>query len=258
MSHAARRRLTGSVLAGIAIVVAMVFLASLGTHSNPVISAARADEAEQVQPSDAARAAALLARLGVSPESLAAVGAAPQEAAAIVLLADAYFLSYPDELQSADQALGAARAEESRLMRLIQSGEGTEQDVSALGAARAAVTQTESNVALALGIAKAQVLSGLSEGQKLGIERIRQNRTIYGDAMPVAVAADVWTDAEWINARAGLTSVEQAESYGVAPDSGAEDVAKATMDRVPVAAAADNMADLAQVKAAWDSALAGL
>ena len=115
-----------------------------------------------------------------------------------------------------------------------------------------------SDVALALGIARAQVLNGLRDGRVAAIERIRQSRAIYGDATPVALAIDVWTDAEWIDARAGLTSVEQAQDNGVVAEAGATEAANDALHRDAVAAAQANLADLNQVRAAWNSAMEGL
>lgn len=259
MSHTARRRLTGSVVAGLMVVALFVYLASLGVPGNPVVSAARADEPEQIELSDSEAAANLLARLDLSPAALAAVGASPAQATAIVLAAHATLLGDPDGIVDADVTLGEARADVARLLTLVQAGQATQEQVSELAAARAAVTSAESAVALAVGVARAQVLNGLSEGQRQALDLIRANRAMYGDAMPVAVAADAWTDATWIESRAALCSVAQAESYGVEPDSGAADVAVATMDRAYVAAAEANLqANLADVTGAWEAALAGL
>lgn len=62
-----------------------------------------------------------------------------------------------------------------------------------------------------------------------------------------------------VHGRTARVRVGQSESHGVPPDSGAADVAAATMDRTYVAAAeAKLQANLADVTAAWNAALAGL
>jgi len=258
MSRTTRRRLTGSVLAGLACVALLVVIASHGVPGNPIVTQARADDPEP-QLTDAQLAATLLARIGLSPEVLAAVGASDSQATGVVLAAHVYLLSYPDDVTDADAALGSARAEQARLRALVQSGQASEQDLSDLTSANAALAQAMTDVGTTIAVARNQIMNPLTQGQRDAIEVIRANRAMYGDAMPVAVAADIWSDADWVASRAALASVDQAVSYGVQPDASAAGIVDDTMDRTAVAAAESGIANnLAGITSAWDAALAGL
>jgi hypothetical protein len=259
MSHTARRRLTGSILAGAIAIALMVLIASYGTSTNPVTPGALADEPSPPELSAAEQAVAVLTRIGVSPTTLAAVGGSAQQATGLVLSAHAYCLGNPDAISQADAALAEARAAQAELTALVQSGQASPEQVSSLGAAHGDVAEAESDLAMALGIARAQILSAITEGQRDAIGLIRDNRAVFGEAMPVAVAADAWTGPEWIESRAALTHVDQALCNGVEPDGDAAEIADDAMNRTAVAAASEGIENnLGDITSAWEAALGGL
>ena len=246
-----RSTLIGSVVSGAAIVTVAALLS--------VPSGSVTPRAMALQPGPPGvtpeRLATTLARVGLGAEGLAAVGATTRSVEGCVAGMRAYLEAYGGNLHNADQNLASATAEHDELLRLVQRGERDEQTRLALSAARADLAAARLAQETELANAFAQAAAGFTSAQRALLQRIHANRAQYN--MPTGVAAALWNEADWLEARAALTHVRQAQEASLTADAGAQATVDDAMAIPDVATAKSNLGSgLAACRSAWDDAVA--
>ena len=194
-----------------------------------------------------------LIRTGTGPEALAAAGLSPSGATTVVSNLRNFMIANPATLDVADAAFASAKQSVDELKRLIQSGQGAAEDVTAYNAAK---TQ--------LSLAKAQrqsVLDGfftaatadLGQTQKDTLTALRGN----GDwDRPTEFLVLSHTDADWVELRDCLANERIAADQGEDPDPDAQTTLSDYRNAAAVTAAKANLdANLAVIAAAWDQAI---
>lgn len=246
----ARPRL-GSILNLTLALIGVAVLGALGFVSGRHLPWATSTLEDEVKPGESA---VVLTRIGLDARALAAAGVTAQQTTVLVNAAEAYMSTHLESIRQADQNWADARAEVDRLTQLIQGGGATEQEVGALGAAKAALTQATAARQSLLDAAYAAGTAELGGNAVSTINAIRTNTWDLATQYRVANRGEV----EWVQLRDALASLRVAGDYGEEPDQHSVQIVT-TADSDPAVAAAKTNLDvnLPAVTAAWTQALGG-
>ncbi len=197
-----------------------------------------------------------LLRVGLSPEALAAAGFTATDARALVGRARSVLVEDIAGLRAADDARATCRRRVDGLERLVRSGLGSNQDLQDLAAARTALASAQTALAAALESARTYALGdGASPAGAAVLDRIRANGRWR---FPTKYLCRSATEAEWVRLRDALSIRRQAQSEGgEVPAPTRQLLAAWDADAAVSAAAANLSARQAEVKTAWDAAVAG-
>lgn len=250
MSPRQRKMVLGGVLPILSVVIAggAVTLASLASFG--VWSGTR----EVLEDPEPEAIAALLQRAGITPETLAAVGASDEAVTQLVTLAvnhlDAEAFS---AITQADEAVKAAKESESSLARRVRGGHGSGDDVNALRAAEQSLVSAKGDRADLLDAFGLASRAGLSQGQTATIARIRANS---GWDVPTQYRVVARTEPEWVALRDALANVRVSDRLGEESDAECEALIR-QCNADPAVAAAKSRLDtrLGQVSTAFYQAL---
>ena len=217
-------------------------------------SVEEAVRARSIQPvPTSAQLAEALLRSGLTPEALTAAGASSNGTDTVI--ADVFFhlLENPGALGLADAAYANARRDSDRLKRLIQSGQGTSEDVDAYAAAKMALAFAESQRETVLGAIFAAATSGLSASETNTLAALRSNGNW---SLPTEFLVVDHAEAEWVQLREALANERIAAKLGEEPDPDAQALLATFRSDPLVAVAAANLdTNLPAVEAAWDTAV---
>ncbi len=205
-----------------------------------------------VQPATPAELAGALVRAGLTPEHLAAAGVDGTRARAVYAAAEAHLEEHIGTLRGADADLAEARAEHDRLLRLVQSGTGSPEDVTALASARTTLAGAQSAADAANAGLFAAATEGLSGGEVAAVQTARTNAGA-GRALATRYLLQERTEAQWRRLRDALANRRIAAARGEEPDQGAAGTCL-DADADSATAAANLQANLAGVQAAWEAA----
>ena len=195
-----------------------------------------------------------LIRAGLSPEALAACGVSSASVADVVARLEASDAWTRNSLEQADAAYRGVRGEVDRLTRLIQSGQGTQEDVTALAAARATLAAAEADQVAALAALHTAAVEALGGANRNALAALRANSI---RKVPIEFHAVARTEAEWYRLKRLLAHERIKAKLGEDVDAEvAEELAR--LRSVPeVSTAKANLdANLDTVRAAWDAATA--
>jgi len=197
--------------------------------------------------------ASTIIRVGLDPEALAAAGVTSGQVAGVIQAVLASDAAVSGDLAAADADHREARGEVDRLTRLVRSGTGSAEDVTALAAARSNLATAEAAQAAAMNALCSAGVAGLSGSVQTALATIRASR---GTKLPVEYLAVSGTRDDWLSLHRALQHEKVAAKTGEAL---AEEIATqlATFRaRSAVATARANLdARLAAVHTAWEDAL---
>lgn len=145
--------------------------------------------------------AGVLQRIGLGADALAAAGVTSEQVPALVGAVEGGYNAAT--LAGRDEGYIAARQAHDRLKRLVQSGKGTSEDVTALRSAEATLATATSARASFLADLRQRGLATLSSDQRTLLERIRANQSW---SLPVPYLAKDRTEAEWVRLRDSLAA----------------------------------------------------
>jgi hypothetical protein len=154
-----------------------------------------------------------LIRAGLDPKALAAAGVSSGSISSVLALAATQMNSAPTALSSADDALATARTEVDQLTTKIQSGHGTQDDITALATANSSLATATSQRQAALDAIFNAATASLSDGQKSALSTIRGNRSWD---LPLEFLTVNREQSEWVAVRDALANERIAVSL---PDS---------------------------------------
>lgn len=192
-------------------------------------------------------------RAGLDAKALAAAGMSAPGVSPLVSAVNTYLLAHPADLSSADEAYGNARREVDRLQRLIQSGQGTQEDVTAYQTQKAALTAATSQRAAALNAIFEAGTAGLTQGQRLALTKIRSNRNweVAIEFLPVERSG-----ADWVRVREALANERISAGDGVVLDPAvASQLAIWRADPAVASATTSLGTNLPAVTSAWNAAM---
>lgn len=243
--------IAASAVAGIAV----TSISSISPLSHPT------SRAESVLPTPASSAeiSALLYRLGLAPDRLAASGVTAAQTTTLVGNLRSHLSDHIDALRSADADYTSSRSLVDALERLVRAGTSTSDQRTALTTAQ---TQLASNATTRQGVlnsAYTAATDGLAAGVLQSLARAYTNTgwELPVQASPLPYAFADRSEQDWVTLRDALSAQRIATKYGQTPDQNALDFISAASGASAVSTAAANLqANFAQVSAAWATAVA--
>jgi len=195
--------------------------------------------------------AGVLLRAGLGADTLAAAGISSQQTTALVAAVQSAYSA--QTLQSRDDAYIAARQNHDRLKRLVQSGKGSAQDLSALRTAETTLATATSDRDGYLAGLRTAALATVSEGQATLVTRINANHYWF---LPVQYLVKDRTEPDWVALRDALAVKRISEQDEE------EEFAQSARDYLTTADAVSEIATakvnldshIAAVQTAWNTA----
>jgi hypothetical protein len=192
-------------------------------------------------------------RAGLDVRSLAAAGVSPNSISASVLALDTYLSSHATTLSSADTAVATARKESDRLLRLIQSGNAGEQDVTDYQTQKNALATATTQQAAALDAIFEAATANLSQQQHTTLSAIRGNSA--NEEVSVEFRTISRSKADWMQLRDDLAAERILAHQGEEPFvPGQERLATARANETVAAAKTALDTNLASITTALASA----
>jgi hypothetical protein len=196
-----------------------------------------------------------LRRVGITPESLAAAGLSGAAAAQAVAGVEEYLLDGLAGLRAADSAYASARQDVDRLERIVVAGNSSQDDRSALAAARTALATAAAARDAAHGSVFEAATAHLEPERLAALQTIRSNAAAWDQ--PVQYLAVSRGEAQRVELREALAAVRIAGEQGATPDQDAVNVVNTWNGDPAVAAATTNLStNLPAVTQAWGEAFA--
>lgn len=194
-----------------------------------------------------------LMRAGLGPEALTAAGTSASDAAIVVTGAREYLIANPGALSLADSDFSSAKQSVDQLKRLIQSGQGTAEDVTAYSVAKSQLLQAT--------LQRQGVLNAIFDA---GTASLNPNQISLATAIRSNSAWDRPTeflvanrpDAQWVELRNVLAHTRIADDLGETPAPEAVATLSTYAGQPQVAAAKASLdANLGVVTTAWEQAI---
>jgi hypothetical protein len=154
-----------------------------------------------------------LIRSGLDPKALAAAGVSSGSISSVLAAAASQINSAPTALSSADDALAAARTQVDQLTTKIQSGHGTQDDITALATANSGLATATSQRQATLDAIFSAATANLTNAQQTALATIRANRSWD---LPLEFLTVNREQSEWVAVRDALANERVAVSL---PDS---------------------------------------
>lgn len=168
------------------------------------------DPSEPPPPPSNTEFAAVLLRIGLGADALAAAGITSEQVSALASAVEQNYSAAT--MQSRDEAFVAAKQTHDRLRRVVQSGKGTAQDVTALRSAETTLASaTSARESYLAGLRTAGLATVSSELATL-VNRVRTNRarSSFGH-LPVQYLVTERSEANWVALRDALAAKRIAE-----------------------------------------------
>ena len=229
-------RIAAIVVAPLAVCAGVVSLGRLPAVAPVLVSAtARAPPGEPTSGSVRATSA-LLTRLGLDPEALAAAGVTAAQVPPIIAVVRLAVESGQDGIAALDAQRGAARAERDLLEREIVAGTAGAGSVAAFPVAAGQAIDAETALETALGSLHAEACGGLPAEVRAALLAIRTNRRTW-PSLPAAHLVVERSEPQWLALRDALAAARIAGAGGVQADDDATQVIAAAEADVAVQAA---------------------
>ncbi|MEE8154581.1 MAG: hypothetical protein V3T53_06425 [Phycisphaerales bacterium] len=194
-----------------------------------------------------------LMRAGLGPEALTAAGASASAAATVVNDAREYMIANPAALSLADTSYASARQSVDQLKRLIQSGQGTDEDLVAYSAAKSQLFQATLQRQGVLDAVFGAGSASLNPSQTNRLAAIRNNSAWD---RPTEFLVANRPDAQWVELRNVLAHTRITADLGETPAPEAVATLSEYAGYPQVAAAKARLdANLVVVTAAWEQAI---
>lgn len=195
---------------------------------------------------------ATLIRAGLGADALCAAGVSSGSVSSVLAATATAVNANPTRLSNADASYAAARRDVDRLKALIESGRGSEQDVSAYSTAAAALASATSERQAALDALFTAGTANLTDGQRAVLQQIRANRAYE---LPIEFLTVERSQQEWVNVRDALANERIAAQLGEDADSGNQSSLATWRANATVAAAKTSLdANLATLASSWETA----
>jgi hypothetical protein len=189
-------------------------------------------------------------RAGLTPEFLAAAGIS-SGAVNVILNAAADDFGDGSALEAADATFTSARQTHDSLQRLVKSGLGSDEDVTALTAAETALDSATAARDLVLSSALAAGKAEMTSAQQATIATLCANRS---RRFPTEFLVLDLESADWLKLRSALGDEKAAPKLGLDPNPELQSFLSAKRADSAVATAKANLdSNLAAIQTAWDA-----
>ena len=198
--------------------------------------------------------ATALLRAGLSPEAIAAAGCSAADCEDAVEAANLELVNADPSLATVDASYAAARTEHDRLKRLIQSGKGSAEDVTAYQTAKADLENAASDREALMDDVFDAACGELTQAQADALTTIKGNAH-WG--LPMQYLAVDRSQQEWVDLRDALANIRISADFGEDAAEDCEDLVD-TCDLESDVSSAKSSLDTycAAVENAWDGAVA--
>ena len=195
-----------------------------------------------------------LTRVGLDAPSLAAAGVVAASVDGLVADARTHLGAHIEALRNADNAVGEARAEVDRLMRLVQSGLATEQEVADIETARGSLASTTQSRAALAEAFKDAASDGLEPAQVAMLETLQSQRDAGWD-LPVQYLAIAQSEEDRLQLRSALAHKKISERLEQPVSQAATAYLNTINANQAVVAASQGLVNLEAVTTAWNDAV---
>lgn len=193
-----------------------------------------------------------LIRAGLDAQALAAAGVASTSVLATLQAAADQVNSAPTALDSADADFAAARVNADQLMRKIQAGQASAQEISQYQTAKTTLANATSARQTILDGYFTSGISGLSQAQRTALTTIRANRTWE---LPLEYLVTTRSQADFVKLRDALANERIALDLPDTSNQSAMTFLSGVRAETDVAAALSaSNAHLAAVTSSWNTA----
>lgn len=197
--------------------------------------------------------AATLGRLGLTPNTLAAAGLTSEQVSVFTAAAAGHVRDNITNYRVAKESEAQAKNQADRLERRIRSGRGTAEDVTALAAARASASTARSQQQAVLDAALAEGAQEVTGPVMAKVNVFRIHKLAWD--VPERYLGDERSESQWIELRDALANETIALRHNQEPDPTAQQVLQAARATVNSVAAVSNLQNLAELTAAWRTAM---
>jgi len=196
-----------------------------------------------------------LIRAGLDADSLAASGLSAEQTTDAVGAFALAMAAEPGRLAEADASYSVARVQTDQLRRKVRSGLGSDQDVSDLAQAKAALEAAESAREATLKDWFFAGTASLSDAQSATLAMIRSNRHWK---LPIELLTVERSEAEWVSVRKALANERICAKYSDPADPACQ-TALSDWRSAPACASAKASCDAnaTAIMSAWSSATGG-
>lgn len=195
-----------------------------------------------------------LARVGISPESMAAAGLTSAEATALVGAIKNHLVTNSSVLASGDAALDVAKKSADALARLVRTGLGTPADIAACAQAQQTLEAAHVARAAALDAMFVAGVQGLPAAKRTVLGNIRANGVW---SLPAEYRVANRTEAQWIALRDAWAAKRTTVAIGGTLDpTSAAILATVDAEAAVSAAKASVQTSLGTIASAWNQAVA--
>ncbi|MFN0007040.1 MAG: hypothetical protein ACKVXR_03955 [Planctomycetota bacterium] len=197
-----------------------------------------------------------LLRAGLGAEALAAAGVSSGTIISVLQAAADQLNAHPSDLTTADASLVAARVESDRLRVKIQSGQASQEEISAYQSATSNLASASTARQAALEAVFTAATANLTAPQRAALTQIRANRAVdHSSGFPVEFLVASRTEVQWTALRDALANEKQAIKY---PDTLSETaqtlLASVRSEQGVVAARTSLDSNLPSVTTSWNTA----
>jgi len=239
--------------------VAGIAVTSISSRSPSPSVPMLAESTILLTPASSAEVSALLYRLGLAPDRLAAAGVTAGQTTTLVGNLRSHLADHIDALRSADEGYHAAHLLVDALERIVRAGTSTSEQRTALTAAQTQLASSATTRQGMLDSTYTAATNGLADGTLQLLAHAYTNTAweLPVQASPLPYAFADRSEQDWVTLRDALSAQRIAVKYGQTPDQNALDIISAASGAPAVSAAASNLqAHLAEVSAAWAAAVA--
>jgi hypothetical protein len=194
-----------------------------------------------------------LIRAGLDPRALAAAGVSSAQVSSVAAAVSAHLAQSLSAISDADQAYAQARVEHDALDRKVGGGTASQEEITALAAARQALDSARALRASRLDALHTAGATGLSFDQRSRLAMLRLNAD---KPAPIEFKVVERTEAEWVALRDALSNERSAAANGEQPNAGCQSLLGSARSNSTVAAAKSAIdTNLAAVQSAWSVAV---
>lgn len=194
----------------------------------------------------------LIRRTGVTPETLAAAGVAPQSVAAMIADAVNYIVPNFSAIRDAQIGHDQAKKIHDSLARLVPTGRATTQQRAQLDTARTDLANARAARDAFFAAIYDEIAGNQTQAQALTLATLKANS---GWSHPVQYKAANRPEADWVDLRDALANIRIASKRGEQPDPAAVQLVAQADANAAVSAARTGLNNLPLIQIQWENAI---
>jgi hypothetical protein len=215
---------------------------------------AKAKRAKRMTPATRFEIEVAFGRIGLDANALTAAGFSAEQTGTFMTAAAGSLRTNIDSYRAADASANSAAQDRDRLTRLVTSGLSTEQDRAALDTALTSYASAVVSRQTILDTAYAAGASALNAQPTVGVlDTFRGNHVTWD--LPIQFLGDNRGQPDWVALRDAAANDRISANLGIDPDAGEHAILVAAAQTTNAAAALANLPNLADIQAAWATAV---